>query len=248
MLREERQHLILEQIQLNQRVLTNELTVLLDVSLDTVRRDLTELEKAGKLVKVHGGALAKDYQIPFQPTLIYKQDEKIQIAKKAIELIQDDTSILLSGGTIILEVVKLIPKHFKGLIYTVSPLIALELAQRTQSKVILLGGAVTKESYICTGTSVMLQLANLQVDLCLMGANSFSIQHGLTEYDWELAHIKQAIINASKKSAVLSLAEKLDIAQEVKVCDIKQINYLVTDLKPDHPSLQKYKAHVDKLF
>ncbi len=248
MLREERQHVILEQLQINQRVLTNELTALLNVSLDTVRRDLSELEKAGKLVKVHGGALAKDYQIPFQPTMVYKQDEKIQIAKKTIDLIQDDISILLSGGTIILEVVKLIPKHFKGLIYTVSPLIALELAQRTEAKVILLGGAVTKDSYICTGTAVILQLASLQVDLCLLGANSISLQKGLTEFDWELAHIKQAMISASKKVAVLALSEKLEVIQEVKVCDFKQINYLITELKPETPSLAKIKKAIDHLI
>ncbi len=248
MLIEERQQLIMEQITQHQKVLTTDLTRLLNVSLDTVRRDLAELEKEGRIVKVHGGAISKNFQIPFQQTTVYKQELKQIIAGKAIELLHEDMSILLSGGTIVLEMVKLAPKNLRGLIYTVSPLVALELAQRTHIKVILLGGAVSKESYLCTGASVIHQLNNIKVDLCIIGSNGLSVKNGVTDIDWETAHVKSAIIAASKKVAILSISEKLELVQQVKVCDLKDINYLVTELQPREPAVMKYAKYIDKII
>lgn len=248
MLREERQNLIMEQIIAHDKVLTTALTQLLNVSLDTVRRDLTELEKDGKIVKVHGGAISKHYQVPFQQATVYKQSVKHTVAAKALTLIADGMSILLSGGTIILELVKLIPKDFKGLVYTVSPLVALELAQRTNIKVILLGGCVSKDSYLCTGSGVISQLNHIHVDLCLIGCNGLSVKHGLTDIDWELAHVKSAIIAASKKTAILGISEKLERIQEVKVCDLKQIDYFITELAADDEALKRYAKHIDKIL
>lgn len=248
MLKEERQNLIMEQINAHEKVLTIALTQLLNVSLDTVRRDLTEMEEEGRIVKVHGGAISKHYQVPFQQASVYKQSVKQVVAAKALKLLTEGTSILLSGGTIVLELVKLIPKDFKGLVYTVSPLIALELAQRTAIKVILLGGCVSKDSYLCTGSGVISQLNTLQVDLCILGSNGLSIKQGLTDVDWELAHVKSAIISASKKVAILSLSEKLDRVEEVKVCDLKQIDYFITELAANDESLKRYTKHIHKIL
>jgi DeoR/GlpR family transcriptional regulator of sugar metabolism len=248
MLKEERQNLIMEQINAHEKVLTIALTQLLNVSLDTVRRDLTEMEEDGKIVKVHGGAISKQYQVPFQQTSVYKQNIKQVVAAKALTLLTEGMSILLSGGTIVLELVKLIPKDFKGLVYTVSPLIALELAQRTAINVILLGGHVSKDSYLCTGSSVINQINNLRVDLCILGSNGLSAKNGLTDIEWEIAHVKSAIIANAKKVAILSISEKLEIVQEVKVCDLKQIDYLITELPADDASLGRYAKHIRKIL
>src|SRR5690606_25015871 len=110
MLKEERQKTILEKLNQEDKVLTAELCRLLNVSLDTVRRDLNELEEEGRLIKVHGGAISRSYSIPFQQQHIYKQEEKALIAAKAVELIEEGMDIFLGGGTIMLELAKLIPE------------------------------------------------------------------------------------------------------------------------------------------
>lgn len=240
MLQEERQKIILQQITLHHKVLSTELCVLLDVSLDTVRRDLAELEKDGKIVKVHGGALSKTFHQPFQQPAVYAQEEKKRIATKALKLIQDGMSILTGGGTIMLELAKLIPADLNGTFFTVSPLVALEVAQRSNVKVILLAGQLSPNSYICTGSSVISQLAEIQVDLCFLGTNGLSIEQGLTEYDWETVQIKKALIRSSKKVAVMCIAEKLDTNHKLQVCKLNAIDYLATELDPQDEILKQY--------
>ncbi|MEO8820768.1 MAG: DeoR family transcriptional regulator, partial [Ginsengibacter sp.] len=99
MFKNERQAFIVKQINLHNKVLSSELSVKLEVSEDTVRRDLAELAEAGEIIKVHGGALSKSYHYPIQQNSAYAQDAKKEIAKKAIKLIQPGMTILTEAGT-----------------------------------------------------------------------------------------------------------------------------------------------------
>lgn len=240
MLQEERQKLILQQISLHHKVLSGDLCTLLNVSLDTVRRDLVELEKDGKIIKVHGGAISKTFHQPFQQPAVYALEEKKIIARKALSLIQNGMSILTGGGTIMLELARMIPENLTGTLFTVSPLVALEVAQRSTVNVILLAGQLAPNSYICTGSSVISQLSEIQVDLCFIGTNGLSTTEGLTDYEWETVQVKKALVKSSKKVAVLSISEKLETNHKLQVCKISALDYLFTDLDPTDPRLQKY--------
>lgn len=245
MLQEERQNIILNQINLHNKVLTTELCKVLKVSIDTVRRDLKELEEAGKIVKVHGGAISKSFHLPFQPPKVYAKQEKALIAEKALSLIKSGMSILGGGGTIMLELARMFPKDMEGTFFSVSPLVALEIAQRSKMKVILLGGQVTYDSYICSGASVISQLSEIRVDLCLLGANGLSVKEGLTETDWEVAQVKKEMLKVSNKVAVLSIAERLDTIQKIKVGTLKSVNCLITELSVADKRLSRYSQMVN---
>lgn len=240
MLQEERQKIILQQITLHHKVLSNDLCVLLNVSLDTIRRDLAELEKEGKIIKVHGGALSKTFHQPFQQPAVYAKEEKKKIAEKALKLIQDGMSILTGGGTIMLELAKIIPPDLNGTFFTVSPLVALEAAQRSNVNVILLAGQLSPNSYICTGASVVSQLSEIKADLCFLGTNGLSQEEGLTEHDWETVQIKKALIKSSRKVAVMSVGEKLETNYKLQVCKVNAIDYLITDLDAEDKKLLNY--------
>lgn len=240
MLQEERQKIILEQISLHHKVLSNDLCTLLGVSLDTVRRDLMELEKEGKILKVHGGALAKTFHQPFQQAAVYAKEEKMRIAEKALSLVQNGMTILTGGGTIMVEFAKMIPPDLTGTFFTVSPLVALEAAQRSSVNVILLAGQLAPNSYICTGASVVSQLSEIHVDLCFLGTNGISAEAGLTDYDWEIVQVKKVIIKASRRVAVMSIAEKLETNHKLQVCSLNTIDFLLTDLAPGDKKLEKY--------
>ncbi len=243
MLQEERHQLILTQIGRDKKVLNDELSRTMKVSLDTVRRDLIELENDGKLIRVHGGAIAVDFNTPFQQKEIYAQKEKIQIAKKAVGLIKDDMTLLLGGGTVMLELARLLPADLKVTLFTVSPLIALEVAERSAIDVILLGGKVSRNSYICTGASVVSQISEIKADLCLMGTNGFSIRDGVTDYDWEVVQVKKAMIRQSERTALLSISEKKDTAHKLRVCALHSIHYVITERAPDDPVFSEYYGH-----
>ncbi|MGC1241295.1 MAG: DeoR/GlpR family DNA-binding transcription regulator [Chryseosolibacter sp.] len=243
MLQKERHQYVLGQIGLHKKVYTEALGRSLKVSADTIRRDLIELEKEGKLLRVHGGAISIDFQNPFQPTEVYAKKEKIQIAKKALTLIRDGMTLLAGGGTVMLELARLLPENLKGTLFTVSPLVALEVAQRSTMDVILLAGRLSRNSYICTGASVISQLSEIRADLCLMGTNGFSLKHGITDLDWEVVQVKKAMLKSAEKTALLCLSEKKDVVHKLQVCPFHAIHYLVTDRPAGEKQLIQYSRH-----
>ena len=243
MLQEERHQYILGHLQKQKRALTEELTGLLKVSSDTIRRDLIQLESEGKLRRVHGGAISVDFDTPFQPKEVYAQKEKVQIARKALTLIKDGMTLLAGGGTVMLELARLLPEGLKGTFFTVSPLVALEVTQRSSVEVILLAGRLARNSYICTGASVVSQIADIKADLCLMGTNGFSVRNGITDHDWEVVQVKKAMIQSSERTALLSISEKKDVNHNLRVCPLHAIHYLVTELSPDDPRFSEYNGH-----
>lgn len=242
MLKEERHRHIITQINLHQKVYTVELCREFGVSLDTVRRDLTELAGEGKLVKTHGGAISNSFHYPFQQVEVYAKDHKIEIAKKALSLIQNGMTILTGGGTVMLELAKLIPEDLEGTFFTVSPLVALEVSQRSRVEVILIAGKLLRDTYITVGSSVIRQLNEIRPDLCFLGCNGISINEGLTDPDYEVVQVKQQMIRSAKKTAILTISEKIGVVKNLTVCNLNEIDYLFTELKPGHPRLSKYKT------
>jgi DeoR/GlpR family transcriptional regulator of sugar metabolism len=240
MLREERHNIILQQIALHKKVLTSALCALLNVSIDTVRRDLTELEKNARLVKVHGGAISVHYHDPFQPPVVYAQAEKKEIAKKALTLLRNGMVILTGGGTVMLEFARMIPEDLLGTLFTVSPLVALEAAQRSSLDVILLAGRLSRNSYVCTGSSVVSQLSELTVDLCFMGTNGISLKEGITDNDWEIVQVKKAMLKSAERTALLSISEKIGTTQKIQVCPLNSVHYLITELDRNADPLSQY--------
>ncbi len=244
MLKEERHDFIIKQINIHNKVVSSELSDQLKVSEDTIRRDLNDLAKDGRVLKVFGGALSKGFHYPFQQPEVYAKERKKEIAKKALSLIKDGMIVLAGGGTVMIELAKLIPENLKGTFFTVSPLVALEVSQRSTVDVILLGGHVSRNSYICTGASVVNQLCEMHADLCFIGTNGLSTTLGVTDYDWDVVQVKKAMIKSSRKTALLTISEKLDVDQKLQVSRLQAIDYLITELKPSDDKLKHYSKSV----
>src|ERR671912_404246 len=115
MLKKERQAFILHQINLHNRVLSANLCHEINVSEDTIRRDLQELSEEGKIIKVHGGALSRSFsQVHVPSNGVYSQHQKKTIAQKAIALISNGMFVLTGGGTTIVEMARLLPAELKA--------------------------------------------------------------------------------------------------------------------------------------
>src|ERR1700712_1099357 len=115
MLKEERHSYILHQINLHNKILSSALSEQIQVSEDTIRRDLMELAQEGKIVKVHGGALSKSFNpVPGNPGNVYALEEKRIIAAKALSFIKDGMFILTTGGTTITELARILPKDLQA--------------------------------------------------------------------------------------------------------------------------------------
>lgn len=241
MIKEERHKLIMREINLHNKVLSNDLSILLDVSEDTVRRDLKELVEEGFVIKVHGGAISKSLATPFmKDSTIYAQEYKQVIAEKTLSLIKKDMVILTEGGTTMLEVAKAIPEHLTVTFFTISPQVAITLSEKNNLEVITIGGKLCKNANLHTGSSVINQLSEVKADLCLLGANGFSAEDGLTDVDWEIVQVKKAIVRSARKTAVLCISEKLNSNRRLKICDVNQVDYLITELAASHPIMDPY--------
>lgn len=247
MFKNERHAYIIKQINLHNKVLSSELSIQLEVSEDTIRRDLAELGDAGEIIKVHGGALSKSYHYPVQNNSVYAQDSKKEIAKKAIKLIQPGMTILTEAGTTMLEMVRMIPDDLEATFFTVSPLIALELADHPLLTVIMIGGQIDMSSQINIGAKPVSELADISVDLCFLGAHGLDSKAGLSEVEWQVAQVKKAMIKCSSKLAVITISEKLNSILKMKLCSPNQIDYLITELSPDNKRLKPYKKNIQIL-
>ncbi|UEG51639.1 DeoR/GlpR family DNA-binding transcription regulator [Mucilaginibacter daejeonensis] len=245
MLKEERHNFIIKQINLHNKVLSADLSVKLDVSEDTIRRDLNELAKSAKIKKVYGGAVSKSFLHTSTQNTTYAKEAKMQIAKKALTLIKEGMYVLLGGGTTILELARLVPKTLQCTFITISPLVALELIEYSTAEVILLGGRLLSDSYINTGSMVVNQLSEIQVDLCFLGANAIDIDKGITDSDLEVVQVKKAMLKSANRSVVLSISGKLDSTEKMTVCPMNSIEHLITELDPKDASLTRYADAVE---
>ena len=243
MLKEERQSLILREVNIHNKVLLSDLSLQLEVSEDTIRRDLQELSDAGKVIKVRGGALSTSYQMySYRENDIYAYQEKTVIAGKAISLLRDGMLVLISGGSTNLEIARILPPDLRVTFVTVSLSTAMQLLDHPNSDVVFIGGQLSKTARISVGGEVVMTLQDLRPDLCIMGTNGLDADAGITDSDWEVVTIKKAMIRASQKVLVHAISAKLNSVQKIKVSPLSDVDILVTELNPDHAALDAYRA------
>ena len=240
MLKQERQTFILREINVHNRVLSLDLCKQLAVSEDTIRRDLTELDENNQIVKVHGGALSKSFHFNYTQSEVYALEEKKIIAQKTSFLIKDGMHILLGGGTTIVQVVRSLSPTLNATFYTVSLMTALQLCDHPNAEVIFLGESISKNTQIAKGSEVVSRLNEIKMDLCLLGANSIDLHFGITDSDYDTVQVKKAMIRASKKTGIVTIAEKLETVKRFQVCDLKDIEYLITETDAHNEVLSKY--------
>src|SRR5688572_4593992 len=241
MLKKERQAYILHQVNLHNKVLSSSLCTDINVSEDTIRRDLQELADEGKVIKVHGGALSHSFNHVYFPSNgVYSQNLKKKIAQKAIGLIQNGMFILTSGGTTILELARLLPPQLRATFISGSIPAILEYMHHPNIEVILIGDKISKNSKITIGTDAIAKIKQMKADLCFLGTNAIDAVHGITDSDWDVVQLKKAMIESSKKVICLTIAEKMNTVQPIRVCELKAIDTLITELSPDDPALRPY--------
>lgn len=241
MLKKERQAYILHQVNLHNKVLSSSLCTEIMVSEDTIRRDLQELADEGKIIKVHGGALSPSFNHVYFPTNgVYSQNQKKNIAQKAISLISDGMFVLTSGGTTIIEMARLLPHHLKATFISGSIPAILEYMHHPNIDVILIGDKISKNSKITVGSQAIARIREMKADICFLGTNAIDLEQGITDNDWDVVQLKKAMIESSRKVVCLSIAEKVNTVQPIKVCGLDDIDMLVTELEPANPILQPY--------
>lgn len=230
MLKEERQRLIVERLSRDSRIYVTDLSRLLNVSDDTVRRDLAELEHDGMLTKVHGGAIAKSgISLMFDDRVGSLAPAKRRIAEKIVARLSDGDVILIDGGTTNLEVARQLPADKNFTVYTNSLPIAMELAERDNIDLTMLGGMVFGPSRVTLGIPVLQMLQTVYPDWVVVGVSDLHPQKGLTTSYREEALIKRCMVKCGGTRIVTATADKLGTARSFHVASLNEIDIIATE-------------------
>ncbi len=241
MQKDKRQDSILEKINLDRRVTIQQLAKEFLVSKDTIRRDLNEMAQKNLLAKVHGGAVSSIQKLYYyNDNVVKNQHEKDIIAKKAIMLLKDGMSIIISDGTTNLAFARCIPKDLNITVFTYCLPIAMELTEHPEIEIIFLGGKIEKKSMVSIGIDVLNKFDIIHVDMCFLGTGSIGPNVGITEGSYEVSLIKRAIVTSSKSVISLTTSDKLGKRQPHSICRPSEISILVTELNPTNVKLSEY--------
>ncbi len=241
-LAEERRRKILERIEEEGTVKTSQLARAFSVSEVTIRRDLQELTKEGKLEKVHGGAVAKekDFEssyhgetITFEPSFQEKsevnREEKRSIGKKASTLIKDGSSVFIGTGTTTMQIVKNLNVK-KGLtIVTNSLNHGLELTRTPEVEVLMTGGELRSNTSALVGPIAKHSLDELYVDTMFLGVNGISIEQGYTVPSLREADMARRVTKMSNEVIIVADYSKFGKVSHAKIGSIDDVDTIVTD-------------------
>jgi DeoR/GlpR family transcriptional regulator of sugar metabolism len=243
MLTDERRSLILDRIRSHGRVLAADLTDELGVSADTVRRDLRELDDAGLLRRVHGGALPRHGDAsPFAARARRAPEAKASIARRAAECVVDDQIVVLDGGTTTLELARALRDDLRAHVITTSPPIALALADHPWLEVTIVGGTLRPHALVTVGAAAIEALRMIRADVVFLGVCGLHPEIGVTTEDLEERHVKAAMIEGAAEVIALADHDKLGTAMPVVVSPISAVTRLVTDADVDDAAIAPYQA------
>lgn len=228
----ERHQAILEQARAHGRVEVRELAELLNVTPETIRRDLTGLERRGLVRRAHGGAIPVERGL-VGPAVAVRNEiltaEKLAIATAAIEELPDGGSIIIDAGTTTIKLAELIPADRRLTVVTHSLPVALALADNDNIELHMLGGLVRATSRASVGTWTHQMVSMVSVDVAFISINGITPERGLTTHNIAEAAVKSAIIKAARRSIVLADHTKFGREEFGRVAPLAAIDTIITD-------------------
>ena len=229
---EERQAAIVSQAKVAGRVEVADLAERFQVTPETVRRDLTALERAGLLKRVHGGAIVVELA-GFEPALAVREvsqtEEKARIARTALDWLPKQGAIALDGGSTTHQFAEILPFDRALTVVTNNLAIALPLADRTDLTVHIVGGRLRGSTLTTVDEVALDYLRGVHLDVVFLGTNGFSIERGLTTPDSAEAAVKRAFVAAARTKILLTDHTKFGIDHFAHVADLADIDTIITD-------------------
>lgn len=234
----ERQQEILTRARLDGRVEVKGLADALDVTPETVRRDLTSLERRGLLRRVHGGAIPVE-RLGIEPAVADREGrmagQKERIAKVALDELPDGGAIILDAGTTTIRLAEMLPTDRELTVVTHGLPIAMLLASRPNITLHLLGGTVRGRTLAAVGSWAEQAVADVYADVAFLGTNGLTVERGLTTPDLAEAGVKRALVAAARRCVVLADHTKIGRSDFAQVAPLSAVDTVITDseLEPD---------------
>ena len=241
----ERHQQILATARAEGRVDVNRLAEDLDVTPETIRRDLTVLERHGLLRRVHGGAIPVE-RLGFEPGIADREAkfavEKERIAKAALDELPDGGAVILDAGTTTVRLAELLPADRELTVVTHALPVAMALAMRPGITLHLVGGTVRGRTLAAVGAWAERELADIHADVAFLGTNGLSVEHGLTTPDLAEAAVKRALVTNARRTVVLTDRSKIGRVDFAHVVPLSAVDTVITDSGAEPELVEEIEA------
>lgn len=248
MLAEQRHQHILSRLASDGALSIAELVRELDVSRETIRRDLRVLAERGLIVTTHGGALSADRR---EPDLDVREGEhaaaKRAIGLRAAQLVPDGASVVIDSGSTTHAVARALLSHRRLSIYTNDLRIALLLGRRNENRVALLGGELSDGEDAVFGLDTIQQLGQYHADFAFVGAGGISADGALTDYTRMVAEVRARMLRAASTAVVVADHSKFGRVTPVRIDGFELARYLITERMPARPIAKAIAARGPKI-
>jgi DeoR family fructose operon transcriptional repressor len=228
----DRRERILQLLRERSRLAVPELCERFNVSPATIRGDLRDLDRDGRLRRTHGGAtpLGKaGFERDSSGKQIERIEEKRRIALKAAEFVEDGDTIALDTGTTVFEMARFVAGRKNLSVVTNDVEIATFLENNSHANIILIGGMLRRGFHCATGPMTVAAISSLNVDKAFMASNAFSLDKGFTTPNFEHAEVKRAMLSIAAEATMLVDSGKIGRVSFIKFADTGDVDRFVTD-------------------
>jgi DeoR family fructose operon transcriptional repressor len=231
---EERQQAMAQLIGQHGRLSVAELAETFAVTTETVRRDLSTLERIGLVRRMHGGAVPASSLTVIEAGLLERDQvnpgAKDAIAAAAVKLLPPPGSVIvLDAGSTTARLAAVLPRDHRLTVLTHAVPVAARLAGLPHIELHLLPGRVRTKTQAAVGADTVAALADLRADLSFVATNGISPAYGLTTPDRDEAATKRAIVAAGRRVVVVADASKVGVENAQRFASLDDLDVLVTD-------------------
>lgn len=244
MLAAERRQLILDKLQEEKKVVVSELSDQFGVSEETIRRDLDKFEREGLITKGYGGAVLNEddkSDMPFNVRKKKNMQGKRVIADIIKGLISDGEHIIVDPSTTAVSIIKALREKKDLTIITNSIEVLVELAGDTAWNVISTGGNLLGDYLALVGAKAVDNISSYHVDKVILSCKGINMECGITDANELFSQVKKTMLKSANQRILAVDYTKFEIVAFSQICDLAEIDIVVTDVKPSERWLSYFE-------
>jgi len=237
-----------------QRVTTDRIVTELNVSRETVRRDLVALEALGELKRIHGGAITVEDEAPIAERAHINVKFKRDVARAAVSLLSHGQTVFIDAGTTTEILAQELAKLGGLTVITNSFNVALHLRGGSapgsrHNEVIVLGGSLGDRSPATVGATTVAEIGRYRADLALLSPVGVDAQYGASNYDHRESEVARAMAENAERVVILADYSKLGVQSRISFCPAERIDVLVTNQRAsEEVAFEALKARIKEII
>lgn len=222
---------ILEIARVEGKVTVEDLAERFGVTVQTIRRDLSELDESGKLERVHGGAILRSgtSNIGYQDRRVLNAEAKRAIARACATEIPDSASLFLNIGTSTEAVARELLDHRNLMVVTNNMNVANILAESSDCQVIVVGGALRRSDGGLIGSLTTQAIRQFKFDIAVIGCSALDLDGDILDFDIHEVGVSQTIIAQARSTMLVADNSKLHRSAPARIASLRDVDYLITD-------------------